>query len=91
MILTNSADNISPAESTRHSWDEEDKRQAREYDLQCRKLELDIIRTESNWNSFFKLPITIIRMPVYIIMAFGYVVAMIRGNEPSQNFWDFIK
>lgn len=92
MVMSNEfGTEISPAESVRHTWSEEENRLAREYDLQVRKMELDILKIENRWSAWFRIPLTIIKLPVYIVMAIAYGIAMARGVEPSENFWTYLK
>jgi len=82
---------ISAAESTRHSWDEESQRQARQHDLAIRKLELEVLKTEAKFNNWFKIPLVIIKLPIYLIMSIGFIVAMIRKHDPGEDFWRLMK
>lgn len=82
---------ITAAESTRHSWDEEAARLAREHDLRVRQLELEVYKLEARWSTWLKIPATIIKLPVYFVMAFGYIVAVLRKHDPGEKFWDFMK
>jgi hypothetical protein len=91
MIQGPGDENISVAESTRHSWDEEENRLAREYDLRVRSMELEVLKLENRWNAWFRIPLTIIKLPVLIVFAIGYVVAVGRGKDVSQNYWNFMR
>jgi hypothetical protein len=82
---------ITPAESTRHTWDEENSRLAREYDLKVRQMELEVMKVEARFNNWFKIPLVVLKLPVYVIMGIGYCIAMARKHEPSDNFWSFLR
>lgn len=56
-----------------------------------KELELEVAKLEAKWSSWLKIPIYIIMLPIRILFAFGFIVAMIRKQEPSDRFWDFIK
>lgn len=84
-------ENISVAESTRHSWEEEDNRLAREYDIKVRQMELDVLKIENRWSALLKAPLTIIKLPMYVIMAVGYCIAMARNHDVSKEFWNLFK
>lgn len=62
-----------------------------EYTLKLKQAELDIVRLEAKWLSWLKIPITIIKLPVLIVMALGYIVSVARKQEPSDKFWDFMR
>ncbi|HEY1646105.1 MAG TPA: hypothetical protein VGF75_07145 [Candidatus Saccharimonadales bacterium] len=88
---THNTDNISVAESTRRAWEEEDARLARQHDLAVRQLELSYLKQDQNWGSLIKIPMTIILLPVYIVMAFGFCFAMLRKYKLPQSYWDLFK
>ena len=82
---------ISAAESTRHSWDEERDRLTREHDIRVRQMELEVYKIETRWSILLRIPLTIIKLPVYIVMSLGYTVAMARKHDPGDRFWDFLR
>lgn len=91
MITSLGGEDITPAESTRRRWDEEDSRLAREYDITIRKLELQVIKEQQKLDSWFKIPITIIKLPMYIVLGVGFIAAMIRKHDPGAEFWNLLK
>lgn len=75
---------------------------AREHAIVMKKLEIELAREknaaeielkklEAKWSSWLKLPSMIIKFPLYIFFGIGYVVDSIKGNDPTNNFWKFIK
>lgn len=85
------AEPITAAESTRHSWDLEQTREAREHDIKTRQMELAVLKQQNSLSTLFKIPLTIIKLPVYLLLAVGFIVAMIRGIEPGESFWDLLR
>lgn len=72
----------------------------REYELQQYEKEmfekqaafqLEIAKLEAKWASWFKIPVTIIKLPVYCLFAIGFIIAIAKGKEPSENFWKFMR
>jgi len=61
------------------------------YQLKVKELELELARTEAGWSSLLKIPLTIVRLPVLLLFGLAYIVSRIRGQEPGDNFWNFIK
>jgi hypothetical protein len=82
---------LSPRESILMEMEKEEARLAREHDISVRKLELEAVALEQKWTQLYRLPVLIIKLPVYGLLGIAYIVAMARGFEPSDNFWSFIK
>lgn len=55
--------------------------------------ELDIKASiiEAKITSWFRLPVLIVKLPVMLVMAVGYCIAVARGKEPSDKFWQYMK
>lgn len=88
MIVTN--EQMTPREHLEHEWYAEEARLTREYGLNMKRLELEEMKLEAKWNTWLKIPITIIKLPVYTILALGIIVAYVRKHEPSENFWKLL-
>ena len=46
---------------------------------------------EGKWASWLKIPATIVKLPVYIILAVAYCIAVARKTEVSEDFWRLLK
>ena len=62
-----------------------------ELQIKLKELEIDHLKMESRWNAWFRIPVTIVKLPVYVLFGLGYVVHAIRQTEPSDRFWDLLK
>lgn len=62
-----------------------------EYRLALKDKELDLARLEGKWASWLKIPATIVKLPVYIILAVAYCIAVARKTEVSEDFWRLLK
>lgn len=82
---------ITPAESTRHAWDLEATREARNHDLAVRAQELAVIKRQTSWGSLLQLPLTILKLPLYILLGVGFIVAMVRKHDPTEDFWSLLR
>lgn len=60
------------------------------HEIEIKKLELALEKTKTSWKSLLRVPITIIKLPVALILGIAYIVCMVRGIEPSERFWNFI-
>lgn len=55
-------------------------------------IDYEIAKLETKFNSWLKIPITIIKLPVYVVLGLGYVVSAFRkDNEPSDKFWEVMR
>lgn len=62
------------------------------HDVDVKKLELEVARVEAKWSSWLRIPVTLIKLPVYCLLAVGFIITSFREDkEPGQNFWDVIK
>lgn len=53
--------------------------------------DIELAKLEAKWNSWLKIPTTIIKLPIYFIIGLSCIVYAIRGVDPSEDFWNFIK
>lgn len=56
-----------------------------------RKLELEVAKVEARWGVLFKLPIAVVRLPLYIVLGVAYCIAVGRKVEPQEEFWKLFK
>lgn len=91
MTFQISQDNITPAESTRHSWDDEERRLEREHDITTRKLELEVLKQQNRWDTLLRIPITIVKLPVYLVLGVGIATALARGKELPERIWEQLR
>lgn len=92
---------LTPRESVILEHETEEKRLAREHAVRIKELELALAREEyqarielkkleAKWSSLLKIPATIIKLPVYLLLTLGYLLDALRGNEPSKDFWKLL-
>jgi len=62
-----------------------------EYQLEAKRLELAVTQIDVKVGAWSRIPLTIIKLPVYCLLALGYVVLQIRGAQPDERFWEFMK
>lgn len=98
MVLVDENIQLSPRESMLMEHDTEERRLGREHAVRIKELELELAREnhranielkklEAKWSSWLKIPVLIIKLPVLILLSFGYWLDSIRGSEPSKDFW----
>lgn len=93
---------ITARESVEHEWYEEEQRRMREHVVTLKQLELQIKREdnqakielrklEAKWSSLLRLPSLLIRLPILFILSIAYIFAVLRKQEPSKDFWAYLK
>lgn len=61
------------------------------FQLEVKKLELEVAKIEAKWASWLKLPSQIIKLPLYVLLGIAYIVSMITKKEVPPAFWDLLK
>lgn len=61
-----------------------------ELTLKLKEMELEIAKIETRWSVLLKLPLAIVLLPVRLLLAVAYIVAVARKHEPADNFWEFM-
>lgn len=64
---------------------------SRESQERIRYAELELARLEARWLSWLRIPVTIVKLPVYIVFGVAYCIAVARKHEPSDKFWQFLR
>lgn len=82
---------MTPKEHLEHEWYVEEARLSREHLVRMKQLELAQQKLEAQWASWIKIPITIIRLPVYIILAVGATISLARKHEIPENIINLLK
>lgn len=91
MALSNRGAELTPREFEQMRHDKEMVELQAETQIKLKQLEVEVLKTDSRWNTLFILPREILKLPVRILFALAYVVSVIRKHEPSDRFWDWMK
>lgn len=59
--------------------------------LAVKGLELEVKKLEAKWTSWLKLPITIIKLPLLVLLGIAYIVSMFTKYEVPDEFWDMLR
>lgn len=92
---------LTPRESVLMDNERDEARLMREHALRMKEMELELHREEhtaellqkqleAKWASWLKIPIIIVKMPVYLLLGLSYIVTAIRGGTAPTKFWEFI-
>lgn len=82
---------LTPKEHMLLEAERDEARLAREHAVTMKRLDIELAKLEAKWNSWLKIPMTIIRLPISFVLAIGYIAAVIRKQEPSERFWAYFK
>lgn len=96
-----SYDVMTPRESLEHEWRLEEFKKQSEHQLAMRRLELEVDREnnhamievkklEAQFASWLKLPVLLVKMPLFILLGIAYVCSMFTKKEMPKRFWDLI-
>jgi hypothetical protein len=84
-------DELSPREIQLHQYEKEMFELQAQQVLSVKQIELELAKLESKLTSLLKIPLTLVKLPVYILFGVAYIVAVARKYEPGENFWRFLK
>lgn len=90
-MLTQLPDQFTPREleTMRYESERADKEMA--YGLKMKELDIEVQKLETKFSSLLRIPITIVKLPLLILMGIAYIVHAIVKIEPSQDFWKLLK
>lgn len=94
-MLTQDNATLTPKESFMLEYDERMNDKQIAYGTKIKELELEEMKLEAKWNTWLKIPIIIIKLPllciVGVLFGIAYIIHAVRGIEPSEKFWDIIR
>lgn len=71
---------------------QEDATKARRHQQNMKELELAIREEEARWSQIYRLPILLIKLPLFILFGIAFVVATARGEGVDNNdFWKLLR
>lgn len=62
-----------------------------EHTQKVKAMELEVTKIQAKWSSLLRLPIIVVKMPLFIFMGVAYCIAVARRHEPSEAFWNLLK
>lgn len=86
-----SRDEMSAREYTQHEWDKESWEKQAEHAIRIKQLDIEADKISARWNVLFRIPILIIKLPVLMILAVAFCIAVGRKQELSSSFWDYMR
>lgn len=90
-MLMDAPTQLTPREATEMEFTKAENEAARQYNLEMKRLELEVERLQVKWGSLLRIPMTFIKLPVLVVMAVAYCICCARKVEPNDKFWNFLK
>lgn len=90
-MLMEAPETLSPRESLEMDYAKAENEAARVYNLEMKRLELEVEKLQVRWGSLLRIPMTIIKLPLYILLGIAYVAAVIRKYDPGEDFRKLLK
>lgn len=90
-MAINQSEQLTPRESVMMDYEREQAREAREHAIRIKQLEIEVLKMEAKWSSWLRIPLFIIMLPVRVIMAVGWCIAVSRKYDLGENFWNFMR
>lgn len=91
MLQSNRGIEVSPREYAGWQHEKEMLQLQIQHEQKIKELDLEVRKIEAQFASWLKLPITIIKLPVYVLLSIAYIVQSFKKEPKSvQQFWDFI-
>jgi len=90
-MAINTREQMTPREVVEMEQDEKMWKLQAEHLKEMKRMEIEVMKLEAKVSSWLKLPLVIIKLPVFVLFGVGYIVHAIRKTEPSENFWKLLK
>lgn len=92
---------ITPRETVEHEWRVDEFRMQSEHATMLKRLELELAREnhqaeiklkelELKISSLLRIPILILKLPLFILLGIAYIVSVISKKENPKRFWDLL-
>jgi len=90
MAITN-REELTPREREEMDFTKEENVRAREHSIQIKKLELEDNRINQRWTQVFRIPLSLLSLPVKIILAFALPFYILKGKDAPDIYWKALK
>lgn len=56
-----------------------------------KELELEVVALESKWSVWLRVPVTIVKLPLLILLGIAYICSMFTKKAQPEEFWKILK
>jgi hypothetical protein len=82
---------MTPREREEHAQSMEIAKTQADYQLEYKRLDIEVKKIEARWSSWLRLPAMLIWLPIRFIMAFAIPISVITKKELSDKYWEFMR
>lgn len=87
----NQRDTITPREYEVWNHEKEMTEKAYEFQLQVKRLDIEAAKLEAKITSWFKIPVTLIKLPLYILLVIPLSIYAARKEQVPPEYWRLLK
>lgn len=91
MAMVSRPDQLTPREREEFEQEKEVIKMQSDHTLAVKQLDVEVAKIEARWTILLKLPLYLILLPVRILFAFAYIIAVATKQELPKEFWDYMK
>jgi hypothetical protein len=81
---------LTPKEAEQMQFEERMFDKQTEFQLKAKELEIILAKHEAKLNSWFRIPIYILKLPILVLFGLAYIAHVIVKKDPPKEFWEFI-
>lgn len=56
-----------------------------------KRLDLQLAIVEAKWASWLKIPVTIIKLPLFVLLGVAYICSMFTKRDMPEDFWRLLR
>jgi len=91
-IRSNIGAELSPREREQQKHEKDMYQLQADHSLELKKLEYEIVKLDTKFSNWIKIPLTLVKLPLLILLGMGFIIGSFREDyEPGQSFWDLLK
>lgn len=76
---------------TQHEWEVQEFEMQAKHQIQLKQLDIQASKLEAKITSWFRLPLTVITLPVRILFIIPLSIYAAKGKEVPEEFWRFLR
>jgi len=84
-------DELTQREIAQHEQEKEILTLQGEFSLKSKQLEVEVLKLDTKFGSWLKLPMAIVLLPVKILIILPMLAYAVRGYEIPKEYWEFFK
>ena len=82
---------LSPREWATMNYDKEMYELQADHAVKIKELDIQASKLEAKITSWFKIPLAILKLPLYVLMVIPLTVYAVRGQEVPEQMWTLLR